>query len=94
MNDRSTRFSIAILLTAMDLAVFDHFFGVIWAASSGVAWFRLTLMLMLVVWTASAAVLWLHVAYDVRLFLYERRVGAAVLKQSAVPEELRRGSDV
>ena len=93
MGDRRMRFSIALLLTGMDIAVYEHFFGVIWQVWSGVAWIRVVLWLLLAVWMGSAAVLWLHVYYDLRHFLYERR-GALALNTSPIANELREDGDV
>jgi hypothetical protein len=93
MGDRTTRFWVAVLLTGMDIAVFEHFFGVIWLVWSGIAWIRVALFLLLAVWTASAAVLWLHVSYDLRRLLYERR-RALALNRSPSLNEPRRKSDV
>jgi hypothetical protein len=93
MNDRSTRVSVAVLLTSIDIAVFNHFSGTIWMAFSDVSWIRITITLTILVWTASAAVLWLHIAYDARQLLYECRVDAA-LRSSNKPNEMRRDCDV
>jgi hypothetical protein len=93
MGDRTTRLWVAVLLTGMDIAVFKHFFVVIWLVWSGVAWIRAALLLLLAVWTASAAVLWLHVSYDLRGLLYERRCALA-LTRSPRSKELRGNGDV
>jgi hypothetical protein len=93
MGDRTTRFWVAVLLTGMDIAVYAHFFGVIWQAFSGVGPIRVALLLTLVLWTGSAAVLWLHVYYDLRLWLHERR-NAFAPAPTSLPSEVRRDSDV
>jgi hypothetical protein len=93
MGDRTTRFSVAVLLTIMDVVVFEHFFGVICEAWAGLAWMRVVLIPTLALWTGSAAVLWLHVYYDLRQILYERRF-AQTLNPAAVPTEPREGGDV
>jgi hypothetical protein len=93
MGDRTTRFGVAVLLTGMDVAVFQHFFGVIWQAWPGVEWIRLVLLFTLALWAGSAAVLWLHVYYDLRQLLYERR-SARTLNLAPMPAELREDSDV
>ena len=93
MGDRTTRFSVAVLLTIMDIAVFEHFFGVIWEAWSAIAWVRVVLIPTLALWTCSAAVLWLHVYYDLRQLLHERRC-PHTLSPVPVPPELLEGRDV
>jgi hypothetical protein len=93
MGEQTTRLWVAVLLTGMDIAVFKHFFVVIWLVSSGIAWIRTAFFLLLAVWTASAAVLWLHVSYDLRGLLYERR-RALALTRSQRPKELRGKGDV
>ncbi len=93
MGDLTTRFSVAVLLTIMDIAVFEHFFCVIWEAWSRIAWIRVVLIPTLAIWTVSAAVLWLHLYYDLRQFLYERRCSQS-LNPATVPTELGRDSDV
>ena len=93
MGDRTTRFWVAVLLTGMDVAVLQHFFGVIWLAWSGVEWIRVVLLLTLALWTGSAAVLWLHVYYDLRQLLYEKR-SARTLNVAPMPAVLREDSDV
>jgi hypothetical protein len=93
MGDRTTRFWVAVLLTCMDIAVFQHFFGVIWLAWPGVEWIRVVLLFTLALWMGSAAVLWLHVYYDLRRLLYERR-SARTLNVAPIPAELRENSDV
>jgi hypothetical protein len=93
MGDRTKRFSVAVLMTVMDVGVFEHFFGVIWEAWSGIAWFRVVLFLTLAIWTGSAAVLWLHVYYDLRQLLYERRCSQTV-NPPAVPAELGEDTNV
>ena len=93
MGDRTTRFWVAVLLTGMDIAVFQHFLGVIWQAWPGVEWIRMVLLSTLALWAGSAAVLWLHVYYDLRQLLYERRI-ARTLNVAPLPAELREDSDV
>jgi hypothetical protein len=93
MGDRTTRFWVAVLLTGMDIAIFQLFFGVIWLAWSGVEWIRVVLLFTLALWTGSAAVLWLHVYYDLRQLIYERR-SAQTLNVAPMPAELREDSDV
>jgi hypothetical protein len=93
MGDRTTRLCVVVLLTGMDIAVFKHFFVVIWLVQSGVAWIRSALFLLLVVWTASVAVLWLYVSYDVRGLLYEQHRNPA-LTRSPRPKQLRGEGDV
>ena len=93
MNDRITRFSVAVLLTGMDFAVFEHSFSAIWLVWSGIAWVRLALVLLFAVWTGAAAVLWLHVYYDLRQVLRQRH-GAFKLNPSPMPNELRGDGDV
>ena len=93
MGDRTSRFWVAVLLTGMDIAVFHHFFGVIWQAWPGVQWIRMVLLSTFALWAGSAGVLWLHVYYDVRLLLYERRC-ARSLNVAPLSAELREDSDV
>jgi hypothetical protein len=93
MGDRTTRFWVAVLLTGMDIAVFQHFFGVIWLTWSGVEWIRMVLLSTLALWAGSAAVLWLHIYYDLRHLLYERR-SARTLNVASIPADLREDSDV
>ncbi|MHB1698531.1 MAG: hypothetical protein ACYCSN_00105 [Acidobacteriaceae bacterium] len=78
MADRTSRLWVAILITVMDVTVFERFFTITWLALSSVLWTRVVLSLMLTAWTGSAAVIWLHVYYDVRHLLYERRPAAAL----------------
>jgi len=93
MGDRTTRFWVAFLLTGMDIAVFQHFFVVIWLAWLGVEWIRVVVLFTLALWPGSAAVLWLHVYYDLRQLLYERR-SPRTLNVAPMPTELREDSDV
>jgi len=93
MGDRTTRFWVAVLLIGMDIAVYRHFFGVIWLAWPGVEWIRIALLFTLALWAGSAAVLWLHVYYDLRQLLYERRC-ARSLNVAPLSAELREDSDV
>lgn len=93
MGDRTTRFWVAVLLTGMDIAVFQHFLRVIWQAWPGVEWIRMVLLSTLALWAGSAAVLWLHVYYDLRQLLYERRI-ARTLNVAPMQAELREDSDV
>ena len=94
MNDRTTRFSAAVLLTVRDIAAFNRFLGVIRLTLSGFSWIRTALGLLLTVWTASAAVLWRNaVDYDLRQVLCERH-GAFKLNPSPMPKELRGDGDV
>jgi len=93
MGDRTMRFWVAVLLTGMDIAVFEHFFGVIWLAWPGVEWIRVVLLSTLALWAGSAAVLWLHVYYDLRQLLCERR-SARTMNVARMPTELREDSDV
>ena len=72
MGTRTTRSWIAILLTGMDIAIFEHSFTAIWLVWSGLAWIRVVSILVLAVWAGSAAVLWLHVYYDLRQVLRGR----------------------
>jgi hypothetical protein len=53
MGNRTTRFWVAVLLTGMDIAVFQHFFGVIWQAWPGVEWIRMVLLFTLALWAGS-----------------------------------------
>lgn len=93
MRERTKRFVIAVLLTAIDVALLDRYFGVIWHTWSGDPWGRGAFLLLLALLVASAAVLWIHVYYDLRQFQRERR-GALSLKATSLPGELRRGGDV
>ena len=93
MGDRTTRFWVAVLLTGMDIAVYRHFFGVIWLAWPGVEWIRIALLFTLALWAGSAAVLWLHVYYDLRQLLDEKR-SARTLIVAPMPTELRENRDV
>ena len=89
----TTRFWIAGLVTGMDIAVFEHFFDVIWLAWSGVEWIRVVLFLTLVSWTSAAAVLCLLVYYGLRWLLYEPTL-ARTLNASQMSTELWEDSDV
>jgi hypothetical protein len=89
----TTRFWIAGLVTGMDIAVFEHFFDVIWLAWSGVEWIRVVLFLTLVSWTSAAPVLCLHVYYGLRWLLYEPTL-ARTLNASQMSTELWEDSDV
>jgi len=93
MGDRTTRFWIAVLLTGIDIAVFEHFFGLIWLAWSEMEWIRVVLFFTRALWKGSAAVLVLHVYYDLCQFLNERR-RAQALSASPIPADLREQSDV
>jgi hypothetical protein len=87
------RLWVAILLTGLDIAVFEHFWGAIWLALAAIAWIRVVLVLLLVVWTGSAAVLWLHVFYDIRQILHQRRCTLA-LHHLPAQNRLRENRDV
>ncbi len=93
MADRTVRVWITILLTLMDIVIFNRFFGVVWQAWSGVTWVRVALSLLLTVWTGSAAILWLHVFFDIREFLHRHRSGMA-LNLSQTQCQIRRGRNV
>lgn len=85
MADRTSRLWVAILITVMDVTVFERFFTNTWLALSSVAWIRVGLGLTVTVWTGSAAIVWLHVYYDLRQLLHERRAAAFVRTNSDVP---------
>ena len=93
MGDRKTRFWVAVLLTGMDIAVYRHFFGVIWLAWPGVEWIRIALLFTLALWMGSAAFLWLHFYCKLRQFLSERR-SARMLSASPILTRLRENCDV
>jgi len=93
MRERTKRFAIAVLLTAMDGALLDRYFGAIWQAWSEVLWIRGAFLLLLALLITSAAVLWIHVYYDLRQFQRERR-GVLSLRAPSLPGELRRNGDV
>lgn len=78
MADRTSRFWVAILITVMDITVFERSFTITWLALSPVLWTRVALSLTLAAWTGSAAMIWLNVYYDFRHLLYERRPAAAL----------------
>ena len=58
MRERTKRVAIAVLLTAMDVALLDRYFGVLWQAWSKVLWIRGGFLLLLALLVASASVLW------------------------------------
>ena len=93
MREREKRFAIAVLLTTIDVALLDRYFGAIWRAWSDVLWIKGAFLLLLALLAASAAVLWIHVYYDLRQNMRERCV-ALSLKVAPSPGELRRGGDV
>ena len=93
MRERKKRFAIAVLLTAMDVALLDRYFGVLWQAWSEVLWIRGAFLLLLAILVASATVLWIHVYYDLCQTMRERSV-APSLKTASIPGELRRDGDV
>ena len=93
MRERTKRFATAVLLTAIDVALLDRYFGAIWRAWSEVLWIRGAFLLLLALLGASAAVLWIHVYYDLRQMMRERSV-ASSLKTASLPGELRRDGDV
>ena len=93
MRERTKRFATAVLLTAIDVALLDRYFGAIWRAWSEVLWIRGAFLLLLALLGASAAVLWIHVYYDLRQFQHERR-DALSLKATLLPGDLRRDGDV
>ena len=93
MGDRTTRLWIAVLLTGMDIAAFQHSFGMNWLAWLDGEWIRIVLLFTLALWTGSATVLWLHHYYDLRQLLYER-LSARILNVAPMPTKLRENSDV
>ena len=93
MRERTKRVAIAVLLTAMDVALLNRYFGVLWQAWPEVLWIRGAFLLLLALLVASAAVLWIHVYYDLRQTMRERCV-ALSLRAAPRPGELRRDGDV
>ena len=93
MRERTKRFAIAVLMTTVDIALLDRYFGAIWRAWSEVLWIRGAFLLLLALLAASAAVLWIHVYYDLRQFQRERR-DALSSRATSLPGELRRDGDV
>jgi hypothetical protein len=93
MRERTKRFAITVLLTGVDAALLDRYFGLIWQTWSGDPWGRGAFLLLLVLWAASAAVLWIHVYYDLRQTMREQCV-ALSLEAAPRPGELRRDGDV
>lgn len=93
MGNRMTRFSVAVLLTIMDIAVFARCWGVIWEAWSGTAWIRVVLISTLAIWLGSATDIWLHVYWDARQLLYQRRC-PQTLTPAPVPTKLGEDSHV
>lgn len=87
MADRTSRHWVAILITVMNVTVFERFSTNPWLALSSVDWIRVGLGLTVILWTGSAAIIWLHVFYDLRQFLHERRAAAFVRAKSDVPSE-------
>lgn len=93
MADRALRVWITILLTVMDIVIFECFCGLVWQAWSSVTCDLVALSLLITVWTGSAAILWLHVFFDIREFLHRHRSGMA-LNLSQTQCQIRRGHDV
>ena len=93
MRDRAKRLGLTALLTGVDAALLDRYFGLIWQTWSGDPWGRGAFLLLLVLLVVSAAVLWIHVYYDLRQTMRERCV-ALSLEAAPRPGELRRDSDV
>ena len=93
MRDRAKRLGITVLLTGVDAALLDRYFGLIWQTWSGDPWGRGAFLLLLALLVVSAAVLWIHVYYDLRQTMRERWV-ALFFKTATSPGVLGRDGDV
>ena len=93
MRDRANRLGITVLLTGVDAALLDRYFGLIWQTWSGDPWGRGAFLLLLALLVVSAVVLWIHVYYDLRQTMRERRV-APFFKAATSRGALRRDGDV
>ena len=93
MRERAKRFAIAVLLTGIDAALVDRYFGAVWPIWSADPGICGAFLLLLGLWAASAAVLWIHVYYGLRQTMREPR-DARSLKATSIPGALRRDSDV
>ncbi len=93
MQERHKRFAITVLLTGVDAALLDRYFGLIWQTWSGDPWGRGAFLLLLALLVVSAAVLWIHVYYDLRQTMREQ-CAAVSLTAAPNPGELRRDGDV
>ena len=93
MRERTKRLAITVLLTGVDAALLDRYFGVIWQTWSGDPWGRGAFLLLLALLVVSAAVLWMHVYYDLRQTVRERWF-APSFKAATSRGGLRRDGDV
>ena len=93
MPERTKRFAITVLLTGVDAALLDRYFGLIWQTWSMDPWGQGAFLLLLALLAASASVLWIHVYYGLRETMRERCV-ALSLKTATIPGALRRDGDV
>ena len=93
MTRRTTRLTIAVALTIVDVAVCYYYCGVIWQVFARDLFAKAAMLGLLSFWVASAIVIWLHVAHDFRQTLRERDARLAV-SVAKTPIQLGRDSNV
>jgi hypothetical protein len=93
MRERSKRLTIAVVLTAVDVATFNNYAGVIWRTLAPDPWAQAALLALLGLWVASGVVIWTHVANDLRQTI-QQRYAELPLGRAMLPDNLRRDSDV
>jgi hypothetical protein len=88
--DGAKHFTIAVVMTILDVAAALCFGGLIWRTFSGIIWSRLLILLLAALWAISLANLWARACYELRR---GRRVELS-FDETVSPIELRRESDV
>lgn len=93
VGDRTRNLIIAVLLTALDVAVVVWCGGVVWQALSIILWSRLLFFLLGAVWVLALARVWARALYG---FQWEKRGRNISVPRSIVanPSGLRGDGDV
>jgi hypothetical protein len=87
---RAKHFVIAVSVTALDFAVAVLCGGVIWRASSGILWSRITLFFLAALWLLSLLHLWSRAFYELRdtVEVQNRELAPQAVTGSARPREV------
>jgi hypothetical protein len=93
MQERAKRLTIAVMLTAADVAIFHNYSGAIWQAWGQDPLAKGAFLSLLGLWIASAIVIWGHISNDLRQTLRERNL-TLCSDSVLVPKEPRRDTDV
>jgi hypothetical protein len=72
MQERAKSVAIAVVLTTVDVATFNNYFGVIWRTWDQDPWAKAVLLARLGLWISSAQVIWGHVSNDLGQTLRKR----------------------